>query len=225
MAEFLTGNPRCPICAGHHPVKAPCFFSTNWVPLEKTPMAGFGWGFLAKDAPWAVLKAQVMAMNVGGEVMSEYDKLLKELELVPSPVRNAAGLAIEALVKERDDYKKALNEWVRENAPGGWIDIFRSQAREYASEVERLKGVLGEAIETMELAERVPMIDPQYGEEVEALGRRIGFGALMTSASASWAKINAEQGWHGGGQFVAGPCHGSVLSLLKKMRAALEAKP
>jgi len=39
MAEFLTGNPRCPICAGHHPVKAPCFLSTNWIPLEKTPMA------------------------------------------------------------------------------------------------------------------------------------------------------------------------------------------
>lgn len=30
MSDFLTGNPRCPLCAGHHPTTAPCFFSTDW---------------------------------------------------------------------------------------------------------------------------------------------------------------------------------------------------
>lgn len=99
-------------------------------------------------------------------------------------------------------------------------DALEAQARE----IERLRAALLGAKETMELAERIPFIDPQYGQEVEALGRRIGFGALMTSASASWAKVNAEKALPAGGHFVAAPCHASVLSSLAKIRKALEEK-
>ena len=55
----------------------------------------------------------------------------------------ADQIEINRLNAEVESLKKALNEWVRENAPGGWVDTFRNQAREYAAEVERLKGVLG----------------------------------------------------------------------------------
>lgn len=54
----------------------------------------------------------------------------------------ADQIEINRLNAEVEGLKKALNEWVRENAPGGWVDTFRNQAREYADEVERLKGVL-----------------------------------------------------------------------------------
>ena len=91
-----------------------------------------------------------------------------------------------------------------------------------SAQASRMRDALTDAIETMELAERIPFIDPDYGHEIEALGRRIGFGALMTSASASWSKVNVEMGLPAGGHIVSAPCHATVLQSLAKMRKALE---
>ena len=52
---------------------------------------------------------------------------------------------IEALEGEVAALKKTNAEWLKENAPGGWIDIFRSQAREYGARAERLRGALERA--------------------------------------------------------------------------------
>ncbi len=92
-------------------------------------MEGFGWGFLAKGAPWAVLKAQVMAMNVGGEVMSEYDELVKKLLSGKAGMLTCddAAAAIKRLVKQRDEAREnckydALNL--------GAIDAIRTACKE-----------------------------------------------------------------------------------------------
>ena len=86
--------------------------------------------------------------------------------------------------------------------------------------LKSLREALEDAEETLRLVEHPAIRDPQYGDEVEALGRRIGFGALMSSASASWRDVHGVKG----GEFVAGPCYGTVVATLAKIRAALSSQ-
>jgi hypothetical protein len=86
--------------------------------------------------------------------------------------------------------------------------------------IASLEAAMAEAEDTLRLVERPAFRDPRYGDEVEALGLRIGFGALMASASASWREHLAADGDSVGGEFVAGPCHSTVVSTLAKIRAA-----
>lgn len=77
-------------------------------------------------------------------------------------------------------------------------------------------------ISIMSTVERPAFVDPDYGNEVALLGNRVGFGALMTSASASWRARLIEEGCPAGGEFVAGPCYATVLSAIKQGRDALQ---
>lgn len=88
------------------------------------------------------------------------------------------------------------------------------------AQIATLRAAVTEAIEVFELVERPSIIDPDHWREVKALGDRIGYGALMSSASRSWRQILVAQGMEGG-EFVAGPCHSCVLSALRQLRAAL----
>lgn len=85
---------------------------------------------------------------------------------------------------------------------------------------DELVGTLREAEEVLALMERPSQEDPAYGDEVRALGDRIGFGALMASASASWRR-RLPEGL--GGEHVSGPCRGTVDLILAKVRARLQA--
>lgn len=89
------------------------------------------------------------------------------------------------------------------------------------AENERMAEALRDAEETLALVEQPRSEDSYYGDEVEALGRRIGFGALMTSAQASWRKHTIVPG----GEFVAGPCFATVIATLKTIRQALPPTP
>lgn len=100
------------------------------------------------------------------------------------------------------------------------IETLVDRATAAEAELERAKKALEDAEDTLRLVERPSFRDPRYGDEVEALGLRIGFGALMASASASWREHLAADGDPVGGEFVAGPCHGTVVSTLAKIRAA-----
>lgn len=91
---------------------------------------------------------------------------------------------------------------------------------EMRAELELARNALEDAEDTLHLVELPAFRDPRYGDEVEALGLRIGFGALMASASASWREHLAADGDPVGGEFVAGPCHGTVVATLAKIRAA-----
>jgi hypothetical protein len=84
-----------------------------------------------------------------------------------------------------------------------------------------LREALENCVETLALVEHPRMVDPHYGEIVQRLGEQIGYGALMSSASASWRQSLAAKGYPVGGEFVAGPCYATVVDALKKARAAL----
>ncbi len=106
------------------------------------------------------------------------------------------------------------------------VPLYASQATtlELAQKrIEELEEAVRECVETFELVERPSFLDPDYSDEVSALGDRIGYGALMSSASASWRNALVEQDCPVGGEFVAGPCHVTVLRALKIARAALTA--
>lgn len=103
----------------------------------------------------------------------------------------------------------------------GQADFFRQLARIAVEPQGVLVAALQECIDTLALVEHPQRVDPHHGEEIKRLGDRIGYGALMSSASASWREKLAEDGYPVGGAFVAGPCHGSVVAVLKKARAAL----
>jgi hypothetical protein len=89
---------------------------------------------------------------------------------------------------------------------------------------ERLREALSNCAEVFALVERPAFEDPLYANEVKALGERIGYGALMASASASWASNLQLRGVGIGGEFVAGPCRSTISSVLSTARAALEGK-
>jgi hypothetical protein len=80
---------------------------------------------------------------------------------------------------------------------------------------------LQECVEVLELVEHPRREDPDYGAEVAALGDRIGYGALMSSASASWRKFLVAKGMPLGSEFVAGPCQATITQALRMARAAL----
>lgn len=108
--------------------------------------------------------------------------------------------------------------------PKGIRDILGNaiyRAEKLERELVAMRLALVDAEETLALMEAPSREDPQYGAEVRALGNRIGFGALMSSASASWSRMLEASGVPGGGAFVSGPCHGTVLNTLRRVREAL----
>ncbi len=107
--------------------------------------------------------------------------------------------------------------------------LWNRRSPDLLTEVTRLRAVNAELVEALTEAESVFALaeqprgkDRDHGPEVTEIGRRIGFGALMTSAQASWREYATERG-HAGSEFVAGPCYSTVLSTLNMIRAALRA--
>lgn len=90
-------------------------------------------------------------------------------------------------------------------------------------EVAALVEALMDAESVLALSEKPAFADPQHHADVTLLGRRIGFGALMSSASASWRNDLLQTGYPAGGEYVAGPCHATVVKCLGKARAAIAA--
>lgn len=124
--------------------------------------------------------------------------------------------AREAEVCAANEVITAIHKRLRDSEVGhATADAALKAAREALSEAE----------ETLRLVERPAFPDPVHHERVKALGREIGFGAMMSTASAGWREIIAEKNYPLGGEFVAGPCYGTVIAALKKIRAALTPLP
>ena len=75
---------------------------------------------------------------------------------------------------------------------------------------QKLEAALREFMEITAPAARLPMEDPAYGRDVQALGDRIGYGAMMASAQASWRAVLKRDGLEGG-EHTHGPCYSVLL--------------
>ena len=64
-----------------------------------------------------------------------------------------------------------------------------------------------------------PRPDPLYALDVKRLGSRIGYGAMMQSASASWSEAVR------GGEFCVGPCRVVAISTRDRLAALLPPPP
>lgn len=90
-----------------------------------------------------------------------------------------------------------------------------------AADIWTLIAVARETMEVLQMSARERWEDPHWGAEVRALGERIGYGAMMASASAAWAKdVKDKDGIEDVG-FVAGPHMSTVKDLISKLTKAL----
>jgi hypothetical protein len=113
-------------------------------------------------------------------------------------------------------YYLAVSKWFQDRH-------YRALSQPHPAD-ERVVEALREAEETLQLVEHPACPDPVHHDEVRRLGRRIGFGALMSTASAAWREELAARGDLIGSEFVAGPCHLTVVNALSVIRSALSAK-
>jgi len=129
-----------------------------------------------------------------------------------------------------DDFRRHLRHpwWGLKVTEHAWIET-ALRSPDLLAENTRLRAVNAGLVEALKEAESVFALgeqprgkDRDHGPEVTEIGRRIGFGALMSSAQASWREYATERG-HAGSEFVAGPCYSTVISTLNMIRAALRA--
>lgn len=121
-----------------------------------------------------------------------------------------------------EDVRKALDAYYGSTSDSPWGSRTQENMRTaLLAGTEGLRAALWEAEETLRLVERPAFPDPVHHERVKRLGREIGFGALMSTASAGWQEVAAEKGYPVGGAFVAGPCLSTVQLTLAKIRATL----
>ncbi|MER9176687.1 hypothetical protein NKH72_24300 [Mesorhizobium sp. M0955] len=110
--------------------------------------------------------------------------------------------------KQVDDSDGNHQDYIEANYPG-------------EADREALREVLAECIDTLKMAERPEFVDPVHGDEVRMLGNRIGYGALMSSASALWRARLLADGDPVGGEFTCGPCRSTVAGTINRAARAL----
>jgi hypothetical protein len=179
------------------------------------------------DAADALDAAEARIKELEGE-----NERLAKLVYVPGVTRCAkCGLRLISSTLDASSGQIAANTSPQQ-CPNDCGPMWRVTERDAGNEVcDRLEAaesalrVKDEALEEVEavlaLVEHPKVVDPAYGAEVDALGRRIGFGALMSSASASWRQYLSDKGHPLGGEFVAGPCYSTIVRVLGIVRAAL----
>lgn len=110
-----------------------------------------------------------------------------------------------------------------EKSPNGLSsrEITGSVIWQAADHLEKLEAWMRDFMDATEPAARPAFRDPTYGDRVEQLGDEIGYGALMSSASASWRERLIRSGYASGGEFVVGPCMGTLIEVRKRAAALL----
>lgn len=97
----------------------------------------------------------------------------------------------------------------------------RSEVKALQDEVDRLRGILIEALEpgVFGLQDRSGISAPE-DFRVLALGEEIGFGALMDSAQRMWKRVAREIG-HPGSEFTIGCCAATHQNWIARAQEAL----
>lgn len=160
------------------------------------------------------------------EIMDVSDRTTRDIKLygVSGPseiVHGGDGIAVADRMNDRTFSEDNANmEYIAAASPDvllAFIERIGALERENA----RLREALEETEEVLALSENTPFPDPAYHDEVKRLGRRIGFGALMSTAERAWREVAEERGNPAGGEFVSGPCRVTLDNLLSQVRAAL----
>lgn len=115
----------------------------------------------------------------------------------------------------RNTEAKAIAAW---NARPGGVAAMGS----VSIPVERVKEALVEAREALSLAADVPLADPYILTDLRALCDRVGYGNVMSSASALWREKLGELK---GGEFCAGPCRATAEAAIELIDQALSLLP
>jgi hypothetical protein len=110
-----------------------------------------------------------------------------------------------------------------ERSPGAVSsrDITGSVIWKAAERLEKIEAALQDFMDATAPAVIPADRDPVHGSRVEELGESIGYGALMTSASASWRRKLILAGTPTGGEFVVGPCMGTLMEVRRRARSAM----
>jgi hypothetical protein len=90
------------------------------------------------------------------------------------------------------------------------------------AEVERLRETLIDAGDVLERAGTPSRVDPAIAGPVCVLGSAIGYGALMSTASALWREALGELA---GAEFSASVCVSTAASRARRIDAALAGQP
>lgn len=83
--------------------------------------------------------------------------------------------------------------------------------------IEVPKALWDEINAVLELTRTPALPDPDYHEEVMALGERIGFGALMSATEAAWRETLESEYGHSGGEFTCGTCRVTLDNLFTRL--------
>lgn len=111
--------------------------------------------------------------------------------------------------------------WERSPAGLSSRDITGSIIWRAADRLEKIESALRDFMDATSPSAVPATRDPQHGSRVQELGDVIGYGALMSSASASWRMSLIAEGYPTGGEFVAGPCMGTLIEVRKRAGDAL----
>ncbi len=139
----------------------------------------------------------------------EFKLLITAGEDAPGHAGTLTVSEAEALLRGR--HRQSVEEAVALKAE---IAALKAQRDEMAE-------ALGECEEVLALSEHTPLRDPAYHDRVKALGREIGFGAMMAIAERAWREVLEEKGYSVGSEHTAGACRSTVDATLRRAREAL----
>ena len=89
-------------------------------------------------------------------------------------------------------------------------------------QIERLLNAVADLLDALEPCSGPARIDPQHGQAIRELGDRIGYGALMSGASAEWREYLGRRGLPSGAEYVAGPCYLVLKAAFDRTTKAFE---
>ena len=85
-------------------------------------------------------------------------------------------------------------------------------------DIAALVAAARDAGDALESAARPSFLDPDHSNAIKELGDRIGYGALMSGASALWRETLGDLA---GSEFASGPCVSTASSRLARIDEAL----
>lgn len=153
------------------------------------------------------------------ECTAIHDELLKLKFARSLPAKEEVKRGDGSLADQLDEAVEAMKHWkqkyweTRSKLTEAQLNIMKLAAESSAHKPQADAGVK-EIVALLRDSLRSRRFSVPEDPEVMALGRRIGFGALLDSAQKCWREVLEEQGLSGG-EFTVGHCRATVEKALK----------